>query len=117
MRKLFISVAPSKNTASPTVVIGAGPACDETVMSAKNGIVQRVEKFGFDADGNPNFPFAGPIGLDFNCDGTADVVTWNPGRGTGGVIPGAENGKGQNRANCTGVMDFEAALQNGCFGV
>ena len=104
----------SKNPASPTVVIGADGPCEDDVTNAKQGIVQRVEKFGFDQNGDPNFHFAGPVGLDFDCNGTADVLSYQPGQGTGGVVPGAENGKGKNAANCKGLTNFETALDNEC---
>jgi hypothetical protein len=106
----------SKNTASPTVVIGAGgTACADQPTSAKQGIVQRINNFGFDQDGNPNFQFHGPTGLDTNCDGVADFVSYSPGQGTGGVVPGAENGKGVNAsANCKGLTNYETAVADGC---
>jgi hypothetical protein len=104
----------SKNPASPTVTFGAGDGCGDA-LSAKNGVQNRIDKFGFDAEGNPNFQFHGPIGLDFNCDGAADAVTYEPG-GDKGVIPAAHGANGSNRVNCKGLMAFEDAVANGCIG-
>ncbi len=105
----------SKNGSSPTVIIGTGcGAGGSDTLTVKQGVQSRIDKFGLDANGEPNFNFHGPLGLDFNCDGTADVVTYEPGQGTDGVIPAAEKTGGQNRANCKGLMNFESAAVNGC---
>jgi hypothetical protein len=105
----------SKNPTSPTVIVGVECAPDGSdVLTVKQGVQQRVEKFGLDENGDPLFNFHGPIGLDFNCDGTADIITYEPGGGTDGVIPAAHNADGQNRENCTGMTDFDDAFENGC---
>jgi hypothetical protein len=106
----------SKNPSSPTVVLGVGPGCENT-LSVKQGVQQRIDKFGLDENGEPNFQFHGPLGLDFDCDGVADVISYEPGGGTGGVIPAAEKDGGRNRENCRGMTNFDTAFANGCVGV
>jgi hypothetical protein len=100
----------SKNPSSAGVVIGPGcnPDGSDQITILSNGVQQRVNNFGF------TFTYTGPVGIDLNCDGTADVMSYSPGQGTGGVVPGAVNGQGQNRANCKGVTDFEDAIADGC---
>ena len=60
--------------------------------------------------------FHGPVGIDVNCDNIADVISYEPGQGTGGVIPGAENPNKQNIAQCKGMTNFDAAADAGCLG-
>jgi hypothetical protein len=109
----FDCVNSSKNPSSPTVIVGAGTGCEDELI-VKTGIEQRIDNFGLDENGEPNFQFHGPIGLDFDCDGAADIITYEPGGGTNGVIPAAEKADGQNRQNCTGLTNFETAFDNGC---
>jgi len=102
----------SKNPASAKVVI-----CGDTgaVTSASNGVQQRIDKFGLDpATNEPNVPFAGPVGIDFNCDGIPEAISYSPGQGTGGVIPAAEKSSGNNVQNCKGISNFETASAAGC---
>lgn len=102
----------SKNPSSAKAVI-----CAETgaVTSAKTGVQNRIDKFGLDpTTGEPNFPYAGPVGIDFNCDGIAEIMSYEPGRGTGGVIPAAERSNGKNVNNCKGISNFETAGATGC---
>jgi hypothetical protein len=100
----------SKNLSSVSVVVGPdcnGPGQDQiTILS--NGLAQRVNNFGF------TFTYTGPVGIDVNCDGTADFASYSPGQGTDGVVPGAEHGQGENRAICKGVTDVEDAFADGC---
>jgi hypothetical protein len=106
----------SRNINSVGVVVGPGcnPDGTDSITVISNGVAQRVDKFGLNPDGTPNFNFHGPLGLDFNCDGTPDLATYEPGGGTGGVVQGAVHGQGQNRVNCKGVTDIEDAFADGC---
>lgn len=106
----------SKNTSSPTVSFGVGTTCQDQLIpdSIKTGLAQRIDKFGFDQNGDPNFPFHGPTGIDSNCDGVVDATSYSPGNGTGGVIPAAEVANGRNGTLCKGISNFETAVENGC---
>ena len=102
----------SKNPASAKATICASTGA---VTAANNGVQNRIDRVGLDPVTNePLFPYAGPVGLDFDCDGTADAMTYDPGQGTGGVIPGAENSSGKNVQNCKGISNFETASAAGC---
>jgi hypothetical protein len=103
----------SADKSSPTVIAGVGEDClDEHTV--KRGIEQRIERFGFDEFGEPNFQLHGPIGIDLDCDGVADVVTYQPGQGTDGVVPAAHRSDGANRERCRGMVDVAAAIEHGC---
>jgi hypothetical protein len=103
----------SKNLSSIPVVVGpeCNPDGSDQITILSNGLVQRVNNFGF------TFTYTGPVGIDINCDGTADLASYSPGQGTGGVVQGAEHGEGQNRAICKGVTDVEDAFADGCLVV
>lgn len=102
----------SKNPSSAKAVICADTGA---VTYAKQGVQQRIDKFGLDpVTGEPNFPYAGPVGIDFNCDGIADLMSYQPGQGTGGVVPAAEGSSGKNVNNCKGISNFETAAAAGC---
>jgi hypothetical protein len=104
----------SKNPASAKAVICADTGA---VTYANTGVQNRIDKFGIDpVTGEPNFVYAGPIGIDLNCDGIADVMSYQPGQGTGGVVPAAEGSNGKNVANCKGISNFETASAAGCLG-
>ena len=105
----------SANNSSPTVTFGVECAPDGSdVLDVKEGIQQRIDKFGLNEDDEPLFQFHGPIGLDFDCDGVADVITYEPGSGADFVIPAAIKADGENRPMCKGMTNFEQAFQNGC---
>ncbi|MFN8025828.1 MAG: hypothetical protein U0W40_05550 [Acidimicrobiia bacterium] len=99
----------SINPNAVQVVIGVGEECADTVTLVKNGIVQHLTHAQVQS-------FHGPLGIDLDCDGKADVVSYEPGQGTDGVVPGAENPNAKNVAQCKGVTNFETAGDAGCFG-
>ena len=104
----------SKNPASAKATICADTGA---VTAAKQGVQNQIDKYGLDpVTMEPNFNYAGPVGLDFNCDGIADAMTYDPGQGTGGVIPAAEKSSGNNVQNCKGISNFETASAAGCLG-
>ncbi len=103
----------SKKPSSVAFVIGFGCEADgsDTFTVTKTGLRNRVDRVGFD-----NVKFTGPVGIDIDCDGAPDVTSYEPGGGTGGVIPGAELKNGTNATNCRGLTNVETAFVNGCFG-
>ena len=103
----------SKNPGSANVIIGPGcnPDGSDQITILSNGVQQRVNNFGF------TFTYTGPVGIDINCDGIIDFMSYSPGQGTGGVVQGAVHGQGQNRVDCKGVTDFEDAVADGCISL
>ncbi len=103
----------SKNPDSVAFVIGfgCGPLGTDAFTVTKAGLQNQVDRVGFD-----NVKFTGPIGIDIDCDGAPDTTSYEPGRGTDGVIPGAELKNGKNAATCKGLTNVETAFANGCFG-